>query len=287
MKQKGELALLSAAFLYGFFGVFSKIINFHLPIFYQSWVRNIFAVMVLGIALLIYKKWKPVAWKDHIWFFLRSVCGFISFIGIYIAFTGLDIGTTYFLSFAASVVAGYMLGIIVFKEKLTGNGILSFVLALIGLIFVYRVNINPQTLPFVCLAVISGLAAPGWSAFSKKISSIYSNLELNVIDSLYAALFPFVISLFVREPWVPIEFNAVWISTFFFGLMFIINGLLIVYGYSKVSVQTGSIIMLFEIVAGIALGYLFFHESLSPVGLIGGSFIVGAIVIRSLHKESI
>ena len=123
-KYKGEFALLSAAILYGFFGVFSKIISFHLPIFYQSWVRNVFAVMVLGIAMLILKNCKPVASKDHIWFFLRSVCGFISFIGIYVAFTGLDIGTTFFLSYAASVVGGYVLGVIVFKEKLTRNGIM-------------------------------------------------------------------------------------------------------------------------------------------------------------------
>ena len=128
---------------------------------------------------------------------------------------------------------------------------------------------------------------PGWSAFSKKISATYSNLQLNLIDSLYAAVFPFAISLFIHELWVPIEFNALWISTFFLGLMFVVNGLLIVYGFSKVSVQTGSIILLFEIIAGISFGYLFFQESLSLMGLVGGSFIVGAIVIRSFNKESI
>ena len=285
-KQKGESALFSATILYGFFGIFSKLINFQLPIFYQAWVRNVFAFIVLGVVMILFKKWKPISLKDNVWFFFRSACGFVSFIGMYVAFTKLDIGTTYFLSYAASIVAGYVLGIFLFKEKITRYGILAFVLSLMGLILVYKVDINSATFRYIVLAVLSGLASPGWGAFSKKISSTYYNLELNFIDSLYAAAFPFVISLFIHEQWVPISFTKIWIYTFLFGLMFIVNGLLIVYGYSKVEAQTGTIILLFEIIVGIILGYVVFHQVPPLGGFIGGGIILGAILLRSFNKES-
>ena len=285
--QRGEIALFSAAILYGLFGVFSKVINFQIPIFYQSWIRNILSILILAILVLFLKKWKKVTPLDNIWIMFRGVSGFISFIAMYIAFTKLDIGTTYFLSYAATVIAGYVLGVLVFKEALTKKGIVALVLSLAGLLFVYNVTFSVQTLPFILLAIVSGIAAPGWNAFSKMISSKYSNFQLNLFDSVYAFIFPFVVSLGVHETWVPITLTPVWGYTFLFGMMFMATGFLIVYGFSKVSAQAGILILLFEIIAGIIFGYIFFHETLAIGEIIGGVCILGAIVLRSSDPESI
>jgi drug/metabolite transporter (DMT)-like permease len=280
-KRKGELALFAAAFLYGFSGVFSKLINFQLPFFYQSWIRNVFSILVIGALVLFSKKWKRVSKKDSLWFFLRSFSGFISYVGLFIAFTKLDIGTTYFLSYAASIAAGYILGGVVFRERLTKRGGVAFLLAVIGSLLVYNVTIRSDTLLYIVLAIISGIASPGWTAFSKKISSTYSNIQMNFIDTLYAFLFPFLLSFFWHEQWVPITFSLIWVYTFLFALLFLITGLLIVYGFQRVTAQSGTIILLFEIIVGIVLGFLFFHETLSIVGYVGGIFILASIIIQS------
>lgn len=284
-KRRGEVALFSAALLYGFFGVLSKLINFQIPIFYQSWVRNVLSFIVLGILVVYLKKWKKVQKKDYIWFFLTNFFGFISFITIFIAFTGLDIGTTYFLSYAATILAGYFLGITVFKEKLTKRAAACFALALAGLLLVYRVDVKTSALYFAILAIISGLASPGWSALSKKVSNNYSVLQISFIGTVLAWFFPFVSSILVHEQWVPITFSPVWLYTFLFGLMFLFTAFLIFYGFRTVSAQAGTIILLFEIVAGIIFGYIFFRETPSLAGYIGGALIFAAIVLQSTDKE--
>lgn len=284
-KRKGELSIWTAALLYGSFGVFSKLISFQLPVFYQSFVRNVFAILIIGSLMFFFKKWKKVLRKDIKWFSLRSVFGFISFIGIYFAFTKLDIATTYFLTYAASAVVGYLLGVFIFKERLTKQTIISLILALSGLFFIYKVNINIKTFPYIILALISGFAGPGWNVFSKKISSSYSNLQLNFIDSIFAAALPLFVSIFIHETWVPVVFNQIWIVTFLFGLMFIINGLLIVYGFSKIKAQEGIIILLFEIISGVIFGYLFFKTIPSLGSIIGGCFIISSIFIQSYFSK--
>lgn len=67
--------------------------------------------------------------------------------------------------------------------------------------------------------------------------------------------------------------------------MFLINGLLIVYGFKYVTAQAGTVILLFEIIAGILLGFVFFHETISLAEYAGGALILFAIVLRSFEQE--
>ncbi len=286
MKYKGELALITSGILYGFVGVFTKLINFQIPLFYQAWVRNAFAVCVVYLLMLRFGKWKKVSKTDFKWFFLRSVAGFIGFVGIYISFTKLDIGTTYFFNYAGSILMGYVLGIFLFKERLTRSSVIALMLGFIGLFFIYRVNISVEKSPYVFLAFISGIAGAGWGVFSKKLSASYDIFQVNFVDTAYAALFPFIVSLYLREPWIPIAVSPLWVQTFLFAFLFICTGYLTVYGFSRVDAQTGMIILLIEIVAGITFGYLFFKEMISIGGVIGGIFIVAAMVIRGFSKET-
>ncbi len=286
-RHKGELALFSAALLYGFFGIFSRLIAFNIPFFYQTSVRNIFAIIVTGILVLYLKKWKNVAKKDIKWFLLRGICGFIAFITIFISFTKIDIGTTYFLSFAAAAITGYIVGTFVFREKLDRINIAALILSIAGLLLVYSVNLNGNNGPYLILALASGIASPGWNVFSKKISGTYSNVQLNFIDSILSTLFPLFISIFLRETWVPILLNAVWIETFLFGLMFLTVGFLIVYGFSKVDAQAGTLILLFEVVAGMVLAYFFFQETVAVQSLFGGVLILLAIALRTRKLDHV
>jgi len=286
MKYRGEIALFTAGIMYGFFGVLTKFIGFQIPMFYQAWVRCIVALFfLLLINFFVKGQWKIIQKKDHAWFFLRSFCGFISFFTVYIAFTKLDIGTVYFLTYASSMIVGYLLGITIFHEKLTKSGIIAFILAFIALFLIYSVHVNEEELLYVFLAIISGAVSPGWNVCSKKISSSYSILQLNVVDTAYAFLFPFITSVVIREPWISIAWASAWIYSFLLGGLFIITGFLVVYGFKKVSAQTGMVLMLIEIVAGIIFGYFFFSEIPSIGSFVGGSLIITAMCIRTFAKE--
>ena len=83
------------------------------------------------------------------------------------------------------------------------------------------------------------------------------------------------------------NFSQVWLLTGLFAVMFLIIGLLIVYGFSKVEAQIGSLILLFDIVVGILLGYLIFHEAITLPALLGGLFILAAMILPNLKLKSI
>lgn len=58
-----------------------------------------------------------------------------------------------------------------------------------------------------------------------------------------------------------------------------------VYGFKRVEAQIGSLILLFDIIFGIILGYIIFKESISFTALIGGSMILAAIILPNIRMK--
>lgn len=116
--------------------------------------------------------------------------------------------------------------------------------------------------------------------------SFQNDTQLNFLDAIGSFGFPFVLFFVVHERVVPFALNTAWITTILMGLMFLITAFLVVYGFKKVSAQAGIIILLFEIVAGIMFGFLFFHEIPSVQSIIGGILISAAILLRSTDSEA-
>lgn len=287
-KQRGVAALLAVSVLAGSFGVFSHYINFNIPLFYQMTARNAFQTSVLILLFLFIKNCKkPIARKDIKWFILRSACGFINVVGMYIAFTQISIGTTYFLTFAAATICGYILGSLLFKEEINRTNFVALGLAILGLALVYSVNFEVSTIGYSLAAVVAGIAAPGWSVFSKAISKTYSNIQMNLVDTVLALVMSLTLSLALKEQWVAIEQNSVWFATFALAFIFLVVGFLVVYGFRYVEAQTGTLLLLLEVVAGIALGYLFFRQTISFWDAIGGIMILLAVYIRTRANPQI
>lgn len=282
MKYKGELALLATAVMYGLFGVFSRIISFNIPLFYQMWTRNVFGIVVMLIIFKIFGSWKKIKSQDLIWFCLRSLGGFISFIGIYIGFIYLDFATNYFVSYAAATIAGYGFGYWLLREKITRVNLFSLALSLLGLALIFKASWQPDRLLYLLISIIGGMATSIWTVGSKKISGTYSNLQLNLVDSVLALVLPFILSLIFREAWGWPQLNFLWLASLLFQLIFIVIGFLIVYGFKYVDAQKGSLILLFDIIVGIILGYLVFHEAVSPAKFFGGSLILAAMILPNL-----
>ena len=64
-----------------------------------------------------------------------------------------------------------------------------------------------------------------------------------------------------------------------FGVMFLVTGQLMVYGFSNLEAYTGSLIMLSEILFGLIIGFLFYSEIPSTLTLTGGIIIILAMVL--------
>ncbi len=287
MKFKGEIALLICAVLYGMFGVFSRIISFNIPLFFQAWSRNIVSILLIFVLLKLFSRWKKVKKSDVKWFILRSVGGFISFISLYLGFIYLDFSTNYFISYATATIAGYTFGYLFFKEKLTKVNLNALILSMLGLLLVFQVNLQAEKILYLLLSAIGGITTSVWTVFSKKISGTYSNLQMNLIDSVFAFSFPFALSIIYRETWVMPTLSWIWVANWLFGLMFLLTAFLIVYGFKYVDAQRGSLILLFDIVIGVFLGYLVFKEAISLQEIMGGLLIIAAMILPNIKFAKI
>lgn len=286
-KIVGASSLLATGFIYGWFGIFSKLIAYDLPLFFASLIRDVLGVAILGIILYFSrsKNYQKIGSADLIWIVLRSVFGLISFFSSYIAFVYLEIGTAYFIYFGAFVLAGYLLGLILFKEKIDLLRGSALILALLGLYIIYHFNFTPNSGLYILLAALSGATGAIWNIFSKKVSDKYSALQLNFMDFVFFGSLVLILSILRGEVWVAPELSSVWLFNLIFGLSFVLTGQLIVIGFNNLDAQIGSLIMLTEIVFGIILGFVFFQETVTLLTLLGGLLIVTAVALPELQLE--
>ncbi len=282
-ESKGIVGLVTATFIYGFFGILTRTVGFELPIFFASWTRGILALGILAIPLFGWHLWKSIKRSDLSWFILRSIGGIFGFFGSYFSFYYIPIGTAYFIFYGGSTIGGYAFGKLLFHERLTRIKILSLVLALAGLCIIYAKNVGGGNPFYMMAAFVGGLGTATWNVFSKKISGTYTDVQLNFMDFLLSFVTMFIFSLVFREYWVTPTLNAVWVANLLFVFMFLLTGQLMVYGFKRLDAQIGSLVMLTEVLFGVILGYFFYNEIPSIYSFIGGLLILFAIILPEIR----
>src|SRR3989344_1751766 len=204
----GFFLLLTSAFFYSTYGIFSKLVSTGFEPFTHAWTRSFLTLilfLIFGLAKKLYTKIKR---EDIKWYLISGIIGAIAVAPTYYSLAYLNIGTALFLQYASVVITSYILGILFFSEKLTKTSIYSFIFALLGLILVYWGDIRfVEPLP-VFAALISGSFFSTWFVFSKKINKKYHTVQVNTIGYLFAVIINFFIALSLGE-----KFNSNLIST--------------------------------------------------------------------------
>ncbi len=283
---KGVANLLTATFLYGLFGVLSRTVGLTIPIFYQNVTRNLVAVVILTIIVGAQRAWKPVTKRDLRIMIVRSLAGGVAFLSFFYTIINVPFGASYFLFFAGSVLFGYVFGHYWFSEHLTKIKIVSLVCAILGLLLVYQVNIAVVSPLYFGLAILAGATTAVWDVISKKISGSYAASYISFWDESIAIVLYTVLSVVTREPWSLPALTAPWMASLGIGVLFVATGILVVNGFKYVEAQIGSIILLAEILFAIFFGWLIYGETISLLTLVGGAFIITAIVLPELYSKS-
>lgn len=284
---RAALALLTATFLYSFFGVLTRIMGFELPIFYASFTRDVAGAAILLVPLLLASRWQRVASADWKWLVLRATGGVFGFLGSYYAFYHLPLGTAYFIFYGGSTIFGFISGALLFGEKVSRLEAFSLAISLLGLVLLYSVGgVASDLVKYVIWAFAGGMGAAVWNTFSKKISGSYSSTQLNGLDFTVFAVIMLLLSLLNQENWVAPAFNLTWLANLLFVLMFVVTGQLMIYGFKHLDAQKGSLIMLLEVVFGAVVGWLLYQEALSAGALLGGMLILLGASLPQLYKKA-
>jgi len=275
----GTFSLVSAAFLYGTFGILSRIVGYDLPLFYQSWVRVLVAAAILSVT---FRSWHTISWSHWLWIGIRAAAGLAAFLLFFIAINALPVNMTYFVFYGGSTLGGFLYGAFLFRERTTPLRIASLLLAGIGLFMVYGFS-TAQTNPmYAIFAFASGICTATWNILAKKIKG-YPPSQMAFLDNALSFPIHLALSLVFSEAWPILEPSAAQTANISLGVLFAVTGLLMVYGFRKLDAQIGSLIMLSEILFAITLGFFVYQETLTFGAFIGGALIITAMILPELN----
>lgn len=281
---KGSLCLILLTSLYGFYGIYNRMIGSTFGTFSQNWVRNLIIILILGFIFLItHKSFKPINKRDLKWLFLWLSSGSIIMLLLFISFNRISISTVYFLFYSTMITSGLVFGKLLFREKLNGVKLISIVLALLGVYFIYSFSIKAGEIPYVLSSLIAGFILGFWNVVSKKFSDNYPNLQLVFFDALASLLVGVVGSIIIRESIPVLNFSSGWIWMIAYAITQIAAVGLVIYGFKNLEAQIASVIMPVEIIFASMFSYLIFQETFSLTTIIGGILIASAAFLPNIQ----
>lgn len=281
----GYLALFITSILFGSYGLWIRLIGNELNAYQQIVIRYGLIALLIGIFVFI----------RHIKFPAKNIPSFnlvlyaLSIPGSFILFNlamlsgKLSVSVVGF--YFGVIITGIIIGGLFFKEKFTLIGKISLLFSILGLVFlllpISRDNLNWGFI----LGSGSGLVYGVANSFKKKLVGKVPKSYLLLIASIASVI---ITLLFIgKGPMVPTTLQP---STVFFTIVYALTALLAEYltliGFKKTDLNLGSIILSGEIVFAGIIGYLFFHETLSTVELLGITSIFIAIILPSISGLS-
>ena len=284
--NNGILMLLLSSFIQGGSGVWLKITGFSLQVFPGIFLRFVMAVF-LTLVFIYFKKVKINK------FYLGNIKALtvliISFILANIFYTYSVLYTKVALSnfsfYSGSFISSFVIGWLFLKEKPTFSKIISLFLSLIG---VYLFAGKGFLLDYgVLFGLISGSIIP--------ITNFYRGSLGNKINALLVVLLPYVgvlfssflISVILHQNIVAVVATPSWqmyLGSFLYAFVLVFGNILVIYGLKSTEIYLASVVLSTNMLFSAVYGFFMLNETLLANELIGGLFIVLAIITPSLFK---
>lgn len=280
--NKGMISLVLAGLIFATYGVFTRLIDKEFAVAYQTWTRGGISLIILLLIGLLTHSFKSVARKDWKWFFAYACGGALVMVPFTLAVLNLPLGTTLFLFYSISTILSFIYGSIFFKEKLDITKVFSIVLALFGIALLYFGNISFVKPIYIFWTFLSAFFYSLYTTFNKKISQKYSVFQIALSCQLAVFLINLIISLSFQEKFNINFLSFTWLLNLIFTIFGTVTIILIIYGFKRVEVQKGSLLLLSELVFVLIFGFLFYQEVPNFYSVIGAVLITLALVIPNL-----
>jgi drug/metabolite transporter (DMT)-like permease len=281
---KGVIFIVLAVLMYGLYAVFSRFINDYLGPFTQNYLRSFLIIGFFSIYILITnQRWEPIKKRDLKWLSIWTISGSVTVVLAFIVFNNMPISTAYFIFYSTMIITGFIVGAVLFKEKMNKAKIISIALLLVALLLIYKLEFKLTLLPFILLSLLMGALIGLWNTISKKVSSRFSVIQMTLMGAIVTSFISIVGSLIMHET-IPNINNGALIWVVAFGAAEILATLFVILGFKNLEAQIASTIMPLEIVFATLFGVVFFQEYLTFNMLIGGVLILFAGMLPSLWE---
>jgi drug/metabolite transporter, DME family len=284
-KKNGFIALISTAAIFGGFGVLIRMLAETFSNTGSVLARSLTASIVI-IGIVLFKKINPLKLEKQQWKYVLffSIVFPISLLCFTFSANSIKVSNSLFMLYVGSLASTAILGRVLFKEKFTPIKIISLVFVIIGLsFFVYPFDIKTISLGLV-LGILAGVCEGG----SHTLRKLMGNMKREVIV-FYQSVSAVIVSIFFFS-----ISNEVFIKNFstnglivaiVFGVLLVVIGYLLAYGFGNFDVNLGTVILAAELFFALIVNAIFLKEYPTLYETIGGVIIFLAAALPSLKLK--
>jgi len=252
--------------------------------FTQAWTRGLFLLIVIILANLRFKVYKPFKKTDWPWVIIIALAGGINQAPYYFGFQHLSIGTATLLFYASLVIGGYIQSNLALKEKITPIKFISLVIAILGMGLIYRFSLTPSQILPAILTCFAGFLGAATVVLTKKLSSNFHELQIMIGYFIAQVVFNLPLAIILNETLPALTHSTAWLAQLAYAISLFTANFTAIEGFKYLEGSIGSLIGMTEILFGILFGFMFFSEILTPLTLVGGLLIILAAALPNLRK---
>jgi drug/metabolite transporter (DMT)-like permease len=286
-RRKGFIALLSTAVIYGTFGIFIRFLGKYLVGYQQIIYPNLLGVIIILVYVFVSRQELNLKEKRSIILYglLYGLAGSLYTLSI----LSTKIATTVFSIYASSLTVSLLIGVLFLKEKFTNRKIGVLVLAFIGLVwFTY-----PLSMKTFDIGLLYGFVGGGFAVVAnyigKKLTDKVNNSILMVARLGGVAIGGVIMVVLNAGPILPnISVEGLLLS-FSFALALCFVSFTVLVGFKNFDLNLGTVVISSELIFASLFAALFFKEYPKQGEIIGGLFIIAAILLAniSLSKKKV
>jgi drug/metabolite transporter (DMT)-like permease len=259
-----------------------------LPPMTQVFSRYIFAFIAALFYFLITRGKLKIEKKDIFLLLLTTIFGYALsnlFFTYGIIYTA--VGNALFLFYIYGIITP-IFSFILLKEKFNKFNIISLLLGLTALIFLFQPNSISTWKLGGFFAILSSLCQSLYLISRRKLLD-YSSSAIMLLNTLVGVIILGILSFFFENSFyhgaVQIVSAKTWVMTVLFGIDNFLAWLFMTKGFALFKASTGSAVLLLENVFAIILAVVFLNEVPTILTIIGGSLIIVSSIIVILKNE--
>ena len=240
-----------------------------------SFCRSILVVSLLTPLALKYRQLESLSLKKT-WKFLAGMLAASLFTWgpLYYAILHAGVGISLAIAYASIVLGMFFFGWLLAGERFTKNKAISATLGIIGLALIFSPTTGKLGWLALIAALVSGLSSAANSVLAKRIP--YNATQSTIMLWMASIVANFIMAAAFSGSYPVIAWRIQWLYLVIFAISSVIASWTFVRGVKLIDAGAAGILGLLEIVFGVLIGIIFFHERPSLVAITGMLIIIVA-----------
>ena len=296
LRNKGVLYALAAALIWGFLAIALKVALNHVPALTIVWIRFVVAFSVLWLVLFFKQKSAlQVMRRPPVWALVAAVALAFNYVG-YIKGLNLTTPSNAQVVIQVAPLLLIVVGIIIYKEKVSLRQGMGFLAAIIGFALFYRDQISQLLGSHE--SYLSGIV---WVVAAALAWVVYASLQKNLVQVHHAQGLNLLIYLVPAILLIPtVDFNILGDLSFPVWILMILLGLSTLLAYGAIAEafrflpanKVGIIVTINPIVTIITMSILtsigvdwIDPERISFYGFLGAALILAGVITATIARK--